>query len=118
MPGPLTTLGKVSRTGWLASLLLCLPAAVHGAEADKLERGKSILQEKCARCHAVEAAGESPLKLAPPMREIYARYAPRELQAELMEGMVSRHKEMPQVDFSEEDASAILVYLYALATRK
>jgi hypothetical protein len=52
------------------------------------------------------------------MRDIYARFAPRELQAELMEGMVSRHKQMPQIDFSEEDAHAILAYLYALAARK
>ena len=91
---------------------------VHSVESDKLERGKAILQEKCAQCHAMGAVGESPLKLAPPMRDIYARYAPRELQAELMEGLVSRHKEMPQIDLSEEDAHAILVYLYALATRK
>ena len=116
--GRVATLGRIWRTGFLASLLLCLPAMVHSVESDKLERGKAILQEKCARCHAIGAVGESPLKLAPPMRDIYARYAPRELQAELMEGLVSRHKEMPQIDFSEEDAHAILVYLYALATRK
>ena len=118
MSGGGATLGKIWRTGFLASLLLCSPTTLHSAEADKLERGKAILQEKCGRCHAIGAVGESPLKLAPPMRDIYARYAPRELQAELTEGMVSRHKEMPQIDFSEEDAHAILVYLYALATRK
>ncbi len=52
------------------------------------------------------------------MRDIYARFAPRELRAELLEGMVSRHKEMPQVEFSEEDVDAILAYLYALAVSK
>ena len=60
----------------------------------------------------------SPLKTAPPMRDIYARYAPRELQAELQEGMVSKHKEMPQIEFSDEDVDAILAYLHALAVRK
>jgi hypothetical protein len=30
--------------------------------------GKVILQEKCGRCHAVEAVGESPLNKAPPRR--------------------------------------------------
>jgi hypothetical protein len=43
--------------------------------------GKVILQEKCARCHAIEAVGESPLKKAPPMRDIYARFNPRECYA-------------------------------------
>jgi mono/diheme cytochrome c family protein len=102
-----------------AGLLLWLPGTLDAADSSKLAaRGKIILQEKCGRCHAIEAVGESPLKIAPPMREIYARFAPRELQAELSEGMVSRHKEMPQIDFSDEDVDAILAYLYALAVRK
>ena len=77
-------------------------------------RGKIILQEKCGRCHAIGAGGESPLRKAPPMRDIYARFNPRELQAELAEGMVSKHKEMPQIEFSDEDVYAIMSYLYAL----
>ncbi len=52
------------------------------------------------------------------MRDIYLRYAPRELQQELKEGLVSKHKEMPQIQFSQEDADAILWYLYDLAKHK
>jgi mono/diheme cytochrome c family protein len=97
------------------SLLLCLPTTLDAAELSRVAiRGKAILQEKCGRCHAVEAAGESPLKQAPPMRDIYGRFNPRELQAELSEGKVSKHKEMPQIAFSEEDVHAILTYLYAI----
>ena len=66
----------------------------------------------------IGAARSSPLKEAPPMRTIYARFDPRELQAELTEGMVSRHREMPQIEFSDEDVDAILAYLYALSIRK
>ena len=79
--------------------ILCLPADLDAANLSKVAtRGKIILQEKCGRCHAIEAVGESPL--TPPMRDIYARFNPRELQAELSEGMVSKHKEMPQIEFS------------------
>lgn len=100
-------------------LLLYFPAASNAADFSKLAtRGKVILQEKCGRCHAIEAVGESPLKQAPPMRDIYGRFNPRELQAELSEGKVSKHKEMPQIAFSDEDVHAILTYLYALAARK
>jgi mono/diheme cytochrome c family protein len=99
-------------------LLLWLPATAAAEEATKLARGKAILQDKCGRCHAVEETGESPLKIAPPMRDIYTRYAPRELQEELLEGKVSRHKEMPQIQFSHEDVDAILWYLYELAKPK
>jgi len=77
-------------------------------------QGKAILQEKCARCHAVEAVGESPLKQAPPMRTIYGRFNPKELQARLVEGLASRHKEMPQISFSDEDVYAIMTYLYVI----
>lgn len=102
-----------------AIFLVALPAALRAADSGELRsRGKALLQENCSRCHAIEAKGDSPLKGAPPMRTIYARFAPKELQAELREGMVSRHRDMPQIDFSDEDADAILAYLYALAVGK
>jgi mono/diheme cytochrome c family protein len=88
------------------------------ADTSKLEaKGKAIVEAKCGRCHAVEATGESPLRIAPPMRDIYARFAPRELQAELRQGMVSRHKDMPQIEFSDEEVTAIMWYLYALTVK-
>lgn len=103
----------------VVGFLLGLPVTSEAADSGQLRnRGKAILQQNCGRCHAIEAAGESPLKQAPPMRDIYARFAPRELQAELKEGMVSKHRAMPQIDFSDEDVDAILAYLYALATKK
>lgn len=100
-------------------LLLCFPADSEAAELSKAaKQGKMVLQEKCGRCHAIEAVGESPLKEAPPMRDVYARFNPRELQAELSEFMVSKHREMPQIEFSDEDVHAILAYLYVLAVKK
>jgi mono/diheme cytochrome c family protein len=107
------------RSLFAALLLVCAPAVCETPDTAKLEaRGQAIVQEKCGRCHAVEATGESPLKIAPPMRDIYARFAPRELQAELREGMVSRHKAMPQIEFSDEEVAAIMWYLYTLAVKK
>jgi len=103
----------------IAGLLLCGAATSDAANTSQLGiRGKLLLQENCGRCHAIEAVGESPLKQATPMRDVYARFAPRELQAELREGMVSRHRAMPQIDFSDADVDAILAYLYALAVKK
>ena len=103
----------------IVGLLVCLSAAASAATSGQLRsRGKALLQENCGRCHAIGATGRSPLEQAQPMRTIYARFAPRELQAELREGMVSRHRDMPQIDFSNEDVDAILAYLYALAIKK
>jgi cytochrome c len=103
----------------VVGLLVCLSAASNAATSSQFRsRGKALLQENCGRCHAVGAVGRSPLKEAPPMRTIYARFAPRELQAELQEGMVSRHRDMPQIEFSDEDVDAILAYLYGLAAKR
>jgi mono/diheme cytochrome c family protein len=98
------------------TLALCWPAIANAD--DRSAMGKTLLQKHCARCHAIEAAAESPLKAAPPMRDIYARYPTRELQEELSEGMVSKHKAMPQISFSDEDVAAILAYLYDLSRAK
>lgn len=103
----------------IVGFVLSLSVTSDAVDRNQLRsKGKAILQQNCGRCHAIEATGESPLRQAPPMRDIYARFAPRELQAELREGMVSKHREMPQIDFSDEDVDAILAYLYALAIRK
>jgi mono/diheme cytochrome c family protein len=109
----------------VAGLLACLSVALmwsgasDAATSGQLKsRGKALLQENCGRCHAIGSVGKSRLKTAPPMRTIYARFAPRELQEELREGMVSRHRTMPQIEFSDEDVDAILAYLYALAVKR
>jgi len=107
--------------GFSSGLLLCLPMTLDAAaESSKLAaaRGKIILQEQCGRCHAIEAVGQSPLKEAPPLRDIYAQFDLRELQARIRQGIGSAHKDMPQIPFSDEDVYAILSYLYALAVRK
>ena len=99
------------------SLLLSMPANLHAADLSKVAaaRGKVILQKNCGRCHAIDAVGESPLKEAPPMRTIYTKFDLRELEARLREGIGSAHKDMPQIQFSDEDVYAIASYLYELA---
>jgi mono/diheme cytochrome c family protein len=101
-----------------ATLLLAMGFSALALAADQSAEGKAILQKHCARCHAIGATDDSPLAAAPPLRLVLGRYAVRELQQELMEGMVSRHKEMPQIGFSDEEVAAILAYLQRLARGK
>jgi mono/diheme cytochrome c family protein len=99
--------------------LLGFPSVPSVADSGpQVKRGKAILAEKCGRCHAIDATGQSPLKLAPPMRDIYFRYGDQAMKVELAEGMVSKHREMPQIDFSREDVDAILSHLYAISIGK
>jgi cytochrome c553 len=74
-------------------------------------------RENCSRCHSIEATGESPLKGAPPLRVIYLKYPVEQLEYDFAEGMGSRHREMPQIQFSSEEVSAILNYLGSITGR-
>ena len=94
--------------GLAATLLLDVTPLDAAGSARLAARGRVVLQQNCARCHAVDSSGDSPMKSAPPMREIYARFAPRALQAELSEGIVSHFKDMPQIEFASEDVDAIM----------
>ncbi len=90
----------------LALLGLGAPAA-NAAEGD----GKAILKTNCSRCHSIEATGASPLEKAPPLREVYLKYPIDQLEEGFAEGMGSRHRDMPQIQFSPDQVAAILSYL-------
>ena len=61
--------------------------------------GKVLLEKNCSRCHSIEAKGDSPLKQAPPLREIYLKYPIEQLEYGFAEGMGSKHRDMPQIHF-------------------
>jgi cytochrome c len=95
-----------------ALVVLGLWPALAAEGTSPAAEGKRLLEKNtCARCHAIEATGESPLKQAPPLRDVYRKRPAQELQFEFAEGMGSRHKDMPQVQFSSEQVDAILTYL-------
>ena len=78
-----------------------------GTEID----GKAILEKDCGRCHSIAAIGESPLPQAPPLREVYLKYPIDQLEEGFAEGMGSKHRDMPQIQFSADRVAAILAYL-------
>jgi mono/diheme cytochrome c family protein len=94
----------------VACLALVLGAG-HARAAEDASEGGAILAAKCGRCHAVDATGASPLAQAPPLREVYLKYPIDQLESGFAEGMGSRHRDMPQIPFSDEQVAAILNYL-------
>jgi hypothetical protein len=53
----------------------------------------------------------APLAKATPLREVYLKYPIEQLEEGFAEGMGSRHRDMPQIQFSTEQVVAILSYL-------
>ena len=54
------------------------------------------------------------MKRAPAFRNIYKRYPEKELETVILQGAVSHYRDMPQIQFSLEDVSAIMAYLASL----
>jgi len=98
-----------------ATFICCALLAIrfdHAQASDEAAaEGMSLLKTHCARCHSIEATGDSPLPKAPPLRSVYLKYPIDQWESGLAEGMGSKHREMPQIQFSTEEVSAILDYL-------
>ena len=92
-------------------MLLSLCASGAYAAANASNSGKTILEKNCGRCHSLAAEGRSPLPQAPPLREVYLKYPIDQLEEGFAEGMGSKHRDMPQIQFSPEQVAAILNYL-------
>lgn len=93
--------------------LALLSFGASGAIAANTEatEGKALLEQNCGRCHSIEATGASPLPQAPPLREVYLKYPIDQLEQGFAEGMGSKHRDMPQIQFSADQVAAILNYL-------
>jgi mono/diheme cytochrome c family protein len=79
------------------------------------ERGHALAQKLCARCHAIEREGASPMGLPPPFRELSQRYPIEMLAEALAEGIVTGHPAMPSFTFHPRDIEALLTYIDGLA---
>lgn len=107
----------------LAAMLAVTGAAAargDGAEADgaaSAERGRAIAERHCGRCHATGQSDESPLAIAPPLREFAAKWPLDQLEEAFAEGIVTGHPEMPQFAFSPDEISALIIYLDRISER-
>lgn len=96
----------------LALLASTLPALAD--EAQLIAEGKRLSEINCARCHNIEATGESPLTDAPPFREVAQNYDRVEMIDSFMEGLAVRHPLMPDWDVTEPQAEALAAFVMSL----
>lgn len=92
------------------------PAASPAAEVapSSAAEGKAFLKATCSGCHAIGASGDSPRPEAPPFRVVVQTYAPEDLEESLAEGIVTGHREMPQVQLEPGAIADVIAYLDAL----
>ena len=93
------------------SPLLAGPAAAWNRQ---VQQGEVLARTNCARCHAVGRIGASPLREAPPFRELHTRYPVEDLGEALAEGIQTGHPTMPEFRFDPDQVQALLAYLKSL----
>ena len=107
---------KETVRSWCAFLMLAaiLVPFTDAFGADRIDRGRALLAQHCAGCHAIDRTGASPLPAAPAFRTIGDRLDIDALFQRMREGLSSGHKEMPTFRFDREDAHAIRSYLSSI----
>ena len=94
-------------------LALMLIAPALAASPDE-QRGKTFAINNCARCHAIDRVGQSPLKIAPPFRNLHKRYPIETLAESLAEGIQTGHPTMPEFQLDPDQIHDLLSYLKTL----
>lgn len=105
---------QLLRLSLCAAAVSSIGSSVWGADDKLVEKGRAIVQQNCARCHAIGTTGESTHPKAPPFRIVVKRYPVEDLAEALAEGIVSGHPAMPEFVFQPPQISAILAYLDSL----
>jgi len=96
--------------------ILIMSAVFFGApsHASSPEQGKRLALTWCAKCHAIDRLSPSPLKIAPPFRELHERYPVDMLQEALAEGLVTGHPTMPEFRFDADQVGDFIAFLKTL----
>ncbi len=95
-------------------LCLMLPGTVAAQTSPSEQRGQTFVRANCGTCHAIDKVSASPLKIAPPFRELHHRYPVESLQEALVEGIRTGHVNMPEFRLDAGQASDVIAYLKAL----
>jgi len=95
----------------LLTLMLIVPAL---AASPSEERGKAFALNNCARSHSIDRVTQSPLKIAPPFRNLHKRYPIETLAESLAEGIQTGHPTMPEFRLDPDQIHDLLSYLKTL----
>jgi mono/diheme cytochrome c family protein len=74
-------------------------------------RGMAFVRVQCARCHAVDRSGASPLATAPRFPTLHLKYPVADLQRPLAEGI---HPAMPRFRLTAGQLADVMAYLKTL----
>ncbi|WP_168192685.1 c-type cytochrome [Undibacter mobilis] len=89
--------------------IAALAASAHAQEP--AVRGRALLKDNCAACHAIDRLDRSARPAAPPFRVLGESFDLDQFARRLRQGLASSHPDMPEFRFSADDADAVVAYL-------
>ena len=98
----------------LTLALAVMPLTPAAAASPQQQRGKIFALNNCAKCHSIDKASPSPLKIAPPFRTLHKRYPVETLAEALAEGIQTGHPTMPEFQLEPDQIGDLLAYLKTL----
>ena len=96
------------------ALCLIMPGVAAAQMSPSEQRGQTFVRANCSTCHATDKVSASPLKVAPPFRELHLRYPVESLQEALVEGIRTGHASMPEFQLDAGLASDVIAFLKTL----
>lgn len=93
---------------------LALTSGTAMALSPSEQRGQAFARTNCARCHSVDKATPSPLKIAPPFRELHKRYPIESLAEAFAEGISTGHPTMPEFQLPPDQINDLLSFMRTL----
>src|ERR1700730_10748690 len=88
------------------------PATAQSSPA--AQRGLTFVRANCAQCHSTDTVSESPLKIAPPFRDLHLKYPVESLQRPLSEGIIANHPTMPQFRLDADQINDVIAFMKSL----
>jgi mono/diheme cytochrome c family protein len=96
------------------ALCLILPGMASAQMSPSEQRGQTFVRANCSTCHSTDKVSASPLKVAPPFRELHLRYPVESLQEALVEGIRTGHASMPEFRLDTGQAADVIAFLKTL----
>jgi mono/diheme cytochrome c family protein len=107
-----------SRSRWLyfaiGVALTLISEGIALAQSPAAQRGLTFVRTHCSRCHAIDRVSPSPLRIAPPLRELHKRYPVESLAEAFAEGITTGHPSMPEFRLEPDQINNVIAYLKSL----
>jgi mono/diheme cytochrome c family protein len=79
-----------------------------------VQRGLTFARPHCGQCHSLDTVSESPLKIAPPFRDLHRKYPVENLRRPLSEGIIANHPTMPQFRLDADQINDVIAFMTSL----